>query len=168
MPQEGGLGYYNPNTGTAALQTPVARTSEINVAKNMTVSAGGDPEYIYANLTRKQYEDYLNRFQNYENQLIDFAMSDKLLNNQLERNAENATKNLEQANINAANATKKYGLGDLRTNQQKRNLEMNNALALASTNNNTRQAIGDLQVGLMTGVSSGSKNLINSVGGIGG
>lgn len=57
MPQEGGLGYYNPNTGTAALQTPVARTSESNVAKNMTVSAGGDPEYIYANLTRKQYED---------------------------------------------------------------------------------------------------------------
>ncbi|MCS0183871.1 hypothetical protein NDJ06_00905 [Vibrio alginolyticus] len=164
MPQEGGLGYYNPNTGSSSVPAPSARDKSDNLS-NMMVNTTGNPEYIYANLTRKQYEDYLKRFQQYENQLIGLAMTDKLLNNQLERNTETASKNLEQANINAANATKKYGLGDLRTNQQKRNLEMNNALALASTNKNTRQAIGDLQVGLMTGVSSGSRDLINSVGG---
>ncbi|CAI2292019.1 hypothetical protein BS055_RS14850 [Vibrio parahaemolyticus] len=168
MPQEGELGYYNPNTGSSAAPATTAPTASVKSdnLSNMMVNASGNPEYIYANLTRKQYEDYLKRFQQYENQLIDLAMTDKLLNKQLDRNNANATKNLEQANINAANATRKYGLGDLRTDQQKRNLEMNNALALASTNNNTRQAINDLQVGLMTGVSSGSRNLINSVGGV--
>ncbi len=53
----------------------------------------------------------------------------------------------------------------MRTQQTKTNLANESALSLASANNNSRQAIGDLQLSLMTG-GSGVKQSINKIGGI--
>ncbi|HDM8192342.1 TPA: hypothetical protein P0E30_003775 [Vibrio harveyi] len=130
------------------------------------VNPNSSYQSIMEQLTRQQYEDYLNRFQGTEDRLVDLSMSDELLNNQLERNQGIAEKNLNQAEQSAANAQAKFGLSDRRTMQQKRNLKMNNALSLATANNDTRSAVKDLQLGLMSGASNGRRDSINKIGGL--
>lgn len=117
-------------------------------------------------LTRQQYQDYIDRFRDTEDRVVDLAMGDELLDKQLERNQGIAEKNLNQAEATAANAQAKFGLSDRRTMQQKRNLKMNNALSLATANNDTRSAIQDLKIGLMSGASSGRRDSINKIGGL--
>ncbi|HHP0484951.1 TPA: hypothetical protein ACRZ4F_001608 [Vibrio harveyi] len=141
-----------------------------DVGKATGVSRYVDPNASYQDtidqLTRQQYEDYINRFRGTENRIVDLAMGDELLDKQLERNQSIASKNLNQAEQSAANAQAKFGLNDRRTMQQKRNLEMNNALSLATANNDTRSAIKDLKLGLMSGASKGRRDSINKIGGL--
>ncbi|KFA99609.1 hypothetical protein HW45_02675 [Vibrio sp. ER1A] len=118
-----------------------------------------------AALTKQQYSDWLNRFAPTEDRLMELATSNELFDAQKERNETNAALNLRQAETSAANSGAKYGLGDRRTDQQKNNLELTNALSLASMNNEGRQAIGDLQRQIISGASSGAKQKINEVGG---
>ncbi|HBC3499807.1 TPA: hypothetical protein KDY90_002587 [Vibrio parahaemolyticus] len=152
-----GLSNYEPDS---IQSQPEAPTTE-----DLKVTYNGKYDDTMATLSRQQWEDYIKRFQPVEDELIKLATSGELLDNQLERNEDIAAKNLTQANQQAASAMAKYGLSDRRTNQQKNNLEMNNALSLASMNNNSREAIADLQRGIMTGASSGSKSMINQVRG---
>lgn len=132
---------------------------------NVGYQAGNDS---YANtmaaITRNQYQDYLLRFQPVEDQLIGLAKGNALYDAQIKRNSETASQNYQQAEQQAANASARYGLGDRRTEQQKTNLANTNKLSLASMNNESREAIGDLQRSLMTG-GAASKQRINSLGG---
>ncbi|HGY9574911.1 TPA: hypothetical protein ACOJPC_003119 [Vibrio fluvialis] len=128
--------------------------------------AGGSDSYAntMAALTRAQYSDYVERFQPIENDLIGLATSDELYKKQIARNQENAALNYAQADAAQAAASSKYGLGDQRTEQQKTNLGLTRALGLSSMNNESRQAIGDLQRDIITGQASGSKQQINQLG----
>ncbi len=130
------------------------------------VNPNASYQSVLEQLTRQQYDDYIARFQGNEDRIVDLAMGDELVNKQLDRNQGIADKNLKQADQAAIDAQAKFGLSDRRTVQQKRNLEMNNALSLASMNNNTRSAVKDLQIGLMTGASQGRKEGINKIGGL--
>ncbi|HIF6165149.1 MULTISPECIES: hypothetical protein [Vibrio harveyi group] len=136
-----------------------------NTTEKLRVKYNGKYDDTMAALSRQQWEDYINRFQPVEDKLIELATSNELIDNQIERNQEIAAKNLTQANQQASSSMAKFGLSDRRTAQQKSNLEMNNALSLASMNNNSREAVADLQRGIMTGAASGSKSMINQVRG---
>ncbi|MFV8383432.1 hypothetical protein ACNO5E_04920 [Vibrio parahaemolyticus] len=160
--QNKGLSNYEPNSIQSTLDTPV---TEEPTKERLKVKYNGKYDDTMAAITRQQWEDYITRFQPVEDELIELATSGELLDNQLERNENIAAKNLTQANQQAVAATAKYGLSDRRTSQQKNNLEMNNALSLASMNNNSREAVAELQRGIMTGASSGSKSMINQVRG---
>ncbi len=152
-----GLSNYEPDS---IQSQPEAPTTE-----DLKVDYNGKYDDTMAAISRQQWEDYIKRFQPVEDELIKLATSGELLDNQLERNENIAAKNLTQANQQAVAATAKYGLSDRRTSQQKNNLEMNNALSLASMNNNSREAVADLQRGIMTGAASGNKSMINQVRG---
>ncbi|HDM8198743.1 TPA: hypothetical protein P0E36_004927 [Vibrio harveyi] len=159
---------YN-NYGGVSVKPPVnpqPPAEESSVSSNHVSVSGGDNAYsdTMAALTRAQYEDYKKRFQPIEKDLVGLAMSDKLYKKQIARNEANAAMNFRQADQRQASASEKYGLSDRRTDQQKTNLANANALSLASANNNSRQAIGDLQLSLMTGGSS-AKQQINKLGG---
>lgn len=129
---------------------------------------GGSDSYnnTMAALTRAQYADYLERFQPIENDLIGLATSDELYEKQVERNQQNAALNFAQADAAQASSMEKYGLGDQRTEQQKKNLGLTRALGLASMNNESRAAIGDLQRSIVTGQAAASKQQINQMGGL--
>ncbi|KMV30338.1 hypothetical protein AB733_11680 [Photobacterium swingsii] len=118
---------------------------------------------MMAQLTRQQYADYLKRFQPTENSLIKNATTNDLYDLQVARNNEITSGNYNRTNQQQAAAQEKYGLTDRRTDQQKRNLDTTRGLALASMNNESRQAIGDLQRNIMTGAAGGTRQHINKL-----
>lgn len=149
------------------LNAPLAPSYQPLDSSNGHVSyVGGDKGYsnTMAALTRAQYDDYVKRFQPMEKQLVGLAMGDELYNKQISRNETTAARNFRQADQQQASSSAKFGLGDMRTQQTKTNLANENALSLASANNNSRQAIGDLQLSLMTG-GTNAKQQINKLGG---
>ncbi len=160
---------YNNYGGVAPKPTvnPQPPAEESTTNSNHVSVKGGKHSYsdTMAALTRAQYEDYRKRFLQTEKDLVGLAMNDELFNKQIARNEENAAMNFRQADQRQASVGEKYGLGDRRTDQQKTNLANANALSLASANNNSRQAIGDLQLSLMTG-GADTKQQINKLGGI--
>lgn len=137
-----------------------------NVSPSYVQYSGGDKGYsnTMASITRQQYNDWLKRFAPTEEKLIQLATSGELYDAQQERNENAAESNLTRAENQAANTGAKYGLSDRRTDQQKNNLEINNALSLASMNNEGRQAIGDLQNGIVSGVSNSQGQKMNKLG----
>ncbi len=126
-----------------------------------------DPSQGYSNtmaaITRQQYQDYLDRYADTEKKLVGMAMGDQLYDKQLARNQSIADSNFTRADDAAANSQSKYGLGDRRTDQQKRNLDLKRGLSLASMNNESREAIGDLRRDIMTGTSSRSRQNVNNL-----
>lgn len=128
--------------------------------------AGGKNGYsnTMAAITRQQYNDWLNRFAPTEDKLVELATSGELYTAQEGRNQSLAQSNLSRAENQAASTGARFGLGDLRTDQQKNNLKINNALSLASMNNEGRQALGDLQNRLISGVSNSKGQQINKLG----
>jgi len=128
--------------------------------------SGGDNAYsnTMAAITRQQYNDWLKRFAPTEEKLIELATSGELYEQQQKRNEDMAASNLARAQNQAASTGARYGLADRRTNQQKNNLEINNALSLASMNNEGRQALGDLTNSIISGVSGSTGQKMNKLG----
>jgi len=163
----GGSQRWSNRRGDSSVGLPQPVPPPPVIATNGHVSyQGGDKGYsdTMAALTRAQYDDYIQRFQPTEKNLVGLAMGNDLYNNQITRNTETAARNFRQADQQQANSSARFGLGDMRTEQTKTNLANENALSLASANNNSRQAIGDLQLSLMTGGTS-AKQQINKLGG---
>lgn len=146
-------------------QPPPIQTSALG-ADNRVVYKEGDKGYsdTMAAITRQQYNDWLERFAPTEEKLVELATSGELYDAQDKRNQGLAKSNLARAENQAATTGAKYGLGDLRTDQQKNNLKINNALSLASMNNEGRQAIGSLQNRIISGVSNSKGQEINKLG----
>ncbi|MCE7567528.1 hypothetical protein LZS85_15500 [Aliivibrio fischeri] len=141
-------------------KAPVAKPS----SGRYYVNPNGNYADTMAELTRSQHADYKNRFRPIEDRLIGLATGNELYDRQLARNTLNSNLNYNQANAQAEQASSMYGLGDLRSAQQKNNLALTNALGLASMNNESRSAIGDLQRDIITGQSSGARQAVNKVG----
>lgn len=135
-------------------------------ADNRVNYQAGDKGYsnTMAAITRQQYNDWLKRFAPTEEKLVKLATSGGLYDQQQSRNQTLANSNLARAENQASTTRAKYGLGDLRTDQQKTNLKINNGLSLASMNNEGRQAIGDLQNRIISGVSNSKGQKINKLG----
>ena len=164
----GGSQRWSERRGNSSLglPQPVPPPPPVIATNGHVTYQGGDKGYsdTMAALTRAQYDDYVNRFQPTEKDLVGLAMTDDLYKKQIARNESSAARNFNQADQQQANSSARYGLGDMRTQQSKTNLANENALSLASSNNNSRQAIGDLQLSLMTG-GADAKQQIQKVGG---
>lgn len=164
--KEGGNRYRPYNQVDGAIKMP----SEIEDSGRPTPNAdmhidntdGGYSDTMAA-LTRNQYQDYLQRYKPVEDDLIRNATSNDLYDLQTSRNTEIAEANFNRANQQQAAAQEKYGLADRRTEQQKRNLDLTRGLSLASMNNESRQAIGDLQRNIMTGAAGGTRQRVNKL-----
>ncbi|AGG58101.1 hypothetical protein VPAG_00065 [Vibrio phage douglas 12A4] len=107
---------------------------------------------IMAEITRQQYDDYINRFLPVENQLIDLATSDELLNDQLERNIETVDQQYATAGKSGEMQAGRMGLDNSKTQQQTTNTGLSKSLSLASAQNETRAGIDALQKSIITGV----------------
>lgn len=164
--QEGESRYQDWQQSQASTPTPVVEQPSVLDGDNHVTYQGGDKGYsnTMAAITRQQYNDWLTRFAPTEEKLIDLATSGELYEAQENRNQSLAQSNLNRAENQAASTGAKFGLGDLRTDQQKNNLKLNNALSLASMNNEGRQALGDLQNSLISGVSNSKGQQINELG----
>ncbi|AYO17104.1 hypothetical protein D0812_22200 [Vibrio owensii] len=141
--------------------------SSYSSGNNYVQWSGGDNSYsdTMGSITRAQYQDWLERFAPTEEKLIELATGDQLYTELENRNQETAEGNLQRAQSQAASSLEKYGLSDSRTDSQKNNLELTNALSLASMNNEGRQAVGNLQRNIIAGTSSSATQSINDLGG---
>ncbi len=166
MARQGESRYREMRQSQAPTPAPVVEQPAVLSADNHVTYQGGDKGYsnTMAAITRQQYNDWLTRFAPTEEKLIDLATSGELYAAQENRNQSLAQSNLSRAENQAASTGAKFGLGDLRTDQQKNNLKINNALSLASMNNEGRQALGDLQTSLISGVSNSKGQQINKLG----
>lgn len=166
MARQGESRYREMRQSQAPTPAPVVEQPAVLSADNHVTYQGGDKGYsnTMAAITRQQYNDWLTRFAPTEEKLIDLATSGELYAAQENRNQSLAQSNLSRAENQAASTGAKFGLGDLRTDQQKNNLKINNALSLASMNNEGRQALGDLQNSLISGVSNSKGQQINKLG----
>lgn len=118
-----------------------------------------------ATITRQQYDDYLKRFWPHEQRLLDLASSDELLTNQLGRNVENVGQAFKTAEQTEAMKGQRFGLADTTTQQQKTGTGLEQALTLASAQNETRQAVGDIKRGIITGSVTNPKKELADIGG---
>ncbi|MGO2317429.1 MAG: hypothetical protein ACTH6O_00490 [Vibrio toranzoniae] len=166
MARQGESRYREMRQSQAPTPAPVVQQPSALDGDNHVAYQGGDKGYsnTMAAITRQQYNDWLTRFAPTEEKLIDLATSGELYAAQENRNQSLAQSNLSRAENQAASTGAKFGLGDLRTDQQKNNLKINNALSLASMNNEGRQALGDLQNSLISGVSNSKGQQINKLG----
>lgn len=117
-----------------------------------------------AMITRQQYDDYMKRFWPSEQRLLDLATSDELLTNQLGRNVENVNRAFQTAEQTEAMKGQRFGLADTTTQQQQTNTGLDKALTLASAQNETRQAVGDIQRGIITGAVSNPRKELSDIG----
>lgn len=119
-----------------------------------------DDEYAsktYAQLVRSQYADYQERFQPYEERMMDLATSRELLDQQLSRIGTNINASFANPQFSAgALASQRYGTQQ--TAQERsfntRQSDMDRALATAHAKNNTRLANADMKQNMVTGGSS--------------
>lgn len=119
-----------------------------------------DDEYAsktYAQIIRSQYRDYEQRFQPYENRMMDLAQSRELLDAQLSRVTANINSSFANPQFSAgALSNQRYGVqqsADERAFSTKQR-GMDKALATASAKNNTRLANADMQQNMVTGGST--------------
>ena len=119
-----------------------------------------DDEYAsktYAQIIRSQYNDYVNRFQPYEERMMDLAQSRELLDEQLSRITANINSSYANPQFSAGALTsQRYGVqqsADERAFSTKQR-SMDKALAIAHAKNNTRLANADMQQNMITGGSS--------------
>lgn len=127
--------------------------------------SGKSYDQTMSEITRQQYDDYQRRFLPYEQRLLSLASSDELLQNQLGRNVETVGQAFRTAEQSEAMQNQRFGLSDSSTGQQKRNTGLEQALTLASAQNETRQAVGDIKSGILTGAITNPKKALEDIGG---
>ena len=107
----------------------------------------------------RQFEDYKNRFLPVQEELFGLATSDKLLNEQLERNGKNIDTSFKQSEVAEAQRLGRYGLTPDETKQSSANTGLLKSLTTASVNNETRESVDDLQNQILTGQGGAPKSL---------
>ncbi|MGF1835125.1 hypothetical protein [Photobacterium sanguinicancri] len=162
--KEGG-NLYRPANGLMRMPSDVDDSGRPTPDSDMHIKDTDNGGYAdtMAQLTRNQYQDYLKRYKPVEDDLIRNATSNDLYDLQVARNSEISEANFTRVNEQQAAAQQKYGLADRRTEQQKRNLDLSRGLSLASMNNESRQAIGDLQRKIMTGAAGDTRQHVNKL-----
>ena len=126
-----------------------------------------DKEYAsktYASIIGSQYDDYLERFQPYEQRLVDLAQSRELLDQQLSRISVSNAASFSNPQMSAGSLQmSRYGVQQSEQQQAKstRQNSMRQALSLADAKNNTRLANQDQRMGLITGASGSRSNFNN-------
>ncbi|MEQ9948096.1 hypothetical protein [Pectobacterium aroidearum] len=114
----------------------------------------------FADVTRKQYADWQQRYFPKLQSLMDLSTSGQLMNNQLARADSTQQQALNTATIGAANQQARYGAAQ-QANQGDNSLGLKSALATAGAKNGIRDAETDRQMNILTGGSTGLRELLN-------
>lgn len=141
------------------------RTEELNSTSNAQRS-GNTYQNAMADLTRDQWNDFKNRFLPVQKELFSLATSDKLLTEQLDRNAVNVDRSFANAEQNESMRLGRYGLAAENSQQNGNNTNLLKSLTTASVNNETRGAVDELQNKIITGQGGAPKSLAD-IGGKG-
>ncbi|MFC6441031.1 hypothetical protein [Bowmanella sp. JS7-9] len=140
---------------------------------------GNDPRYFlplrqtfgkhyasdtYAALIGNEYKDYWERFQPYEQRLMQLSDSTELLDAQLSRITANSARQFNQARANSALMNQKYGIQMTDRMQQTNDTRMAGqyGLTVANSKNMSRLAAKDRNMGILTG-SNGRQAVANYV-----
>ncbi|UDQ77754.1 hypothetical protein LJQ72_09460 [Pectobacterium brasiliense] len=114
----------------------------------------------FADVTRKQYADWQQRYFPKLQSLMDLSTSGQLMNNQLARADSTRQQALNTATIGAANQQARYGAAQ-QASQGDNSLGLKSALATAGAKNGIRDAETDRQMNILTGGSTGLRELLN-------
>lgn len=114
----------------------------------------------FADVTRKQYADWQQRYFPKLQSLMDLSTSGQLMNNQLARADSTRQQALNTATIGAANQQARYGAAQ-QASQGDNSLGLKSALATARAKNGIRDAETDRQMNILTGGSTGLRELLN-------
>lgn len=111
---------------------------------------------------RQQWQDYKDRFQPVERQLIDETMGTELLDQRLSAISANADDAFSSAEVNAEVTRRRYGIDpSLQEEQsQSRALDLGRSQAIADAKNNTRTAVYDRNLETLAGGSSTANKAI--------
>ena len=137
--------------------------SDIDSAEAINNSSTASSSYadVQADLTREQWERYKTTFLPEQEKLINLSNSSTLLNEQLGRNTENINQSFDQSQTNESMRMSRYGLSSKNSAQNTTNNNLLKNLTSASVNNETRQAIGELQDKIITGQGTSVQSLAN-------
>jgi len=104
----------------------------------------------FASITRQQYADWLNRFLPKQQQLMELANNDSLLNAQLSRTADTAANAVNTAEKAQTNQMARMGVANV-TNANDNSDSLNKSLAVASAKNGTRTAAEERSLSILAG-----------------
>jgi len=128
-----GLGYADVMQGYG-MQNPDNRNFSVSQLPGVT-----DPEQTYADIARKDYEDYINDYRGFEQRLID-ARTDTSLVDRARVDAEETTqraRDIQQRNIERYGGA---GLTAVQRQEQEKSLRLGGALNTSGLLNNARIA----------------------------
>ena len=113
-------------------------------------------QHMNAWLNRQQWEDYKNRFQPVENQLIDETMGGDLLDERLSSITATANQSFDSAMLGADITRSRYGIdqGESQAQSQLRKMMTSKTTAIADAKNNTRTHVYDRNMETLAGGSS--------------
>ncbi|PXW43460.1 hypothetical protein DFO54_111146 [Erwinia sp. AG740] len=113
----------------------------------------------FADITRKQYDDWMQRYYPKLQGLMELSTSGQLMNNQLARADATQQQALNTATVGAANQQARYGATQ-QNNGADNSLGLKAALATAGAKNGIRDAETDRQMSILTGGSTGLRELL--------
>ncbi|RUR99452.1 hypothetical protein [Pectobacterium polaris] len=113
----------------------------------------------FADVTRKQYADWQQRYFPKLQSLMDLSTSGQLMNNQLTRADATQQQALNTATVGSANQQARYGATQ-QSNHSDNSLGLKSALATAGAKNGIRDAETDRQMSILTGGSTGLRELL--------
>lgn len=114
----------------------------------------------FANITRQQYADWVNRYYPKLQELMDYSTSGEMMNDELARVGSTQQQALNTATVGAANQQARYGTTS-QTNSEDNSLGLKSALATAGAKNGVRDAETDRQLSILTGGSSSLRSLLD-------
>ncbi|EKK3319513.1 hypothetical protein PMI54_004862 [Salmonella enterica] len=114
----------------------------------------------FAQLTRDQYYDWLNRYYPKLETLMNLGTDNQLMNAQLGRTDGIAANSLRAAQLGMNNQMARYGV-QRPDNPQDNTLGLRNALASVGAKNGIRQAEQDRQMNILTGGAAPVRQQLN-------
>lgn len=114
----------------------------------------------YAELTRKMYEDWEQRFYPKQKELLEKASTGVLAKEQLARTEENMNSSLRAAEQSNANNMARYGIeaGDDATSKARQ------ALSMAGAENSTREHEQQRSMSILSGANMGLRDQVKTGG----
>ncbi|ASO51200.1 hypothetical protein D0X25_23385 [Salmonella enterica subsp. enterica serovar Kentucky] len=114
----------------------------------------------FAQLTRDQYYDWVNRYYPKLETLMNLGTDNQLMNAQLDRTGGIAAQSLRSAQLGLNNQMARYGT--IRPqNPQDNTLGLRSALAVAGVKNGIREAQQDRQMNILTGGAAPVRQQLN-------
>ncbi|PSU23809.1 hypothetical protein C0W35_18155 [Photobacterium kishitanii] len=116
----------------------------------------------YADLTRKMYEDWEQRFYPKQKELLEKASTGQLASEQLSRVDENLRGSLRASTQSNANRMARFGV----TAEQNTSGDARQALGIAGTKNAVRKHAEERSMSILSGANMGLRQKMNVGGGM--